>query len=266
MKMKMSTASTPSKASKPSIPESQPSQTVLSPLFQAALKDSTANITTNNLNLKEHSGAAKMKRPSFFTFTTGEMRVSQKKLNHLARLVRGMTLQDAQSQMNMSIKKRGKDVAAMFQRSASALVHNWGFRASSVRQDFIIKQAWVGKGVFLKRIRIHGRGRTGKMTRPRAHLKVILEEKKQDSPLDSQTTEIDPLTGQIYTADRIAAKKAEFDTLVKMFKRDRLFVTLKDAKPVFPGTSPWSGKGWKYITSPKWTDPSNARRATSASR
>lgn len=251
------------------------SESVLSPLFQAALSDNAnkqikkdgengsssdpENIVKNAINNKGHSGAALQPRPSRLLFSTGEMRVSQKKLNHLARLMRGMTINQAQSQMRMTLKKRGKDVSAMLHRSACALVHNWGFNAKTVRDDTIVKEAWIGKGVFLKRIRIHGRGRTGKMTRPYAHLKVILEEKSKCIPsLSLKEQEIDPLTGNPFTKERVKEKQEEFAKLVKIFKRDRLFLTMQDSKPIYPGNTPWTTKGWKYITSPKWINPENA--------
>jgi hypothetical protein len=94
------------------------------------------------------------------------------------------------------------------------------------------------------------------MTRPYAHLKVLLD--KKETPAVAASTDIDPLTGQVYTLDRIIAKQEEFKKLVRIFKRDRLFLPLQDTKPIYAATAPWSGKGWKYITSPKWIDPANA--------
>jgi mRNA deadenylase 3'-5' endonuclease subunit Ccr4 len=159
------------------------------------------------------------------------MRVSPQKLNHLARLIRGMSLDEAEQQMAMILKKRGKDVKDLIVRVGHVLSHNYGKN----KDDFIIKQAWVGKGVFLKRLWIHGRGRTGRMTRPTAHLKIMLGQKiSQDS------------------------KSIELQKLVKQFKRHRLFVSLKDKQPIRPAYPIWSSKPWKYVTSPKWIESSNA--------
>lgn len=97
------------------------------------------------------------------------------------------------------------------------------------------------------------------MTRPYAHLKVILKEKRVETELFNGKDAIDPLTGLPFTEARIKAKQDEWVKLVKMFKRDRLFVTMKDEKPIYPGNNtPWTRKGWKYVTSPKWLDPINA--------
>jgi ribosomal protein L22 len=221
-------------------------QSILSPLLDAAVKD--AELTSNKT-----LGASKLPLQEKLIFTTGEMRVSQKKLNHLARLIKGMDLEQAQSQMRNVLKKRGKDVAAMLHRAGCALSHNWGQN----KQDYIISQAWIGKGVFLKRIRIHGRGRSGKMTRPYAHLKVMLEKKKSFSSI---LPSIDPVTGLEMSAEKRAQKEVEFFKLVKIFKRDRLFVTMKDTQPIYGVNPPWTSKGWKYITSSKWISPNNAMK------
>jgi ribosomal protein L22 len=164
-------------------------------------------------------------------FSTGNLKVSPFKLNHLARLIRGMSLAEAGLQMKMVMKKRGKDVEQMLHRAGCALEHNYG----KSRADYYIRRAWVGKGVYLKRIRIHGRGRTGRMTRPTAHLKIELAEKES------------------MTKEAIEMRK-----LVRLFKKNRLFVSLKDKQPVLPANPIWSSKPWKYITSEKWIEPHNA--------
>jgi ribosomal protein L22 len=186
-----------------------------SSLIDAALKDAQAKTTNKAIPY----------------FSTGNLKTSPFKLNHLAKLIHGMSLQEASLQMKMVIKKRGKDVGEMLHRAGCALEHNYG----KSRKDYYIKRAWVGKGVFLKRLRIHGRGRTGRMTRPTAHLKIELVEKGSMTP-----------------------EAVEMRKLVRLFKKDRLFVSLKDKQPVLPVNPVWSTKSWKYITSKKWIEPQNA--------
>lgn len=97
----------------------------MSPLFKAALQDGEKAAPKNTEELrnsvitKGHTGHAVSARPSTLVFTTGNMRVSQKKLNHLARLIKGMSIEQATAQMRMTVKKRGKDVAAMLKRSGT---------------------------------------------------------------------------------------------------------------------------------------------------
>lgn len=195
--------------------------TALSPLFQAAIKDAAPAA-------KKGTAAPFRAIP---VFTTGDMHVSHRKLNHLSRLIAGMSLTAARQQMRAVLQKRGVNVVAMLNRVENALKHNYA-------QDPLncyIKQAWVGKGTYIKRIRIHGRGRTGRVTRPKAHLKVMVEIRKP-----------------------AVEKDEKFEKMVKMFRKHQLFVTMKDTVPV-QGLYPiWSNKPWKYLTSPKWVGPENA--------
>ncbi|KAJ3315261.1 54S ribosomal protein L22, mitochondrial [Boothiomyces sp. JEL0838] len=160
------------------------------------------------------------------TFTTGNMRTSPQKLNHLARLIRNMTLDEAEAQMRNVLKKRGLNVAQMIKRVGHVLNHNY----NQDKKEYYIKRAWVGKGAFLKRMRIMGRGRHGVMHRPHAHLKIQIEKIKP---------------------------KSDIDELLKKFKKD-LFIQVQDTKPVYPIHPVWSSKPWKYVTSDKWVDPKNA--------
>ena len=40
----------------------------------------------------------------------------------------------------------------------------------------MVKEAWVGKGIYLHGIRYHGKGMFGQMTRPRAQMRILLTE------------------------------------------------------------------------------------------
>ncbi|KAI8912457.1 ribosomal protein L22/L17 [Gorgonomyces haynaldii] len=190
--------------------------TGVSPLFQAALKDA------------KPQEARQVILP---TFQTSNMHVSPQKLNHLARMINDMSLTEAKRQMRFTPKRRGVNVYNLLSRVSHVLKHNY----SKEPEHYFIKRAWVGKGKFEKRIRIHGRGRFGNVTRPRAHLKIQVEERLPETK-----------------------EQVEFKKLVKAFKRHNLFVTMQDTKPLMPQQPIWSSKPYKYITSKKWMDPKNA--------
>lgn len=116
----------------------------LSPLFQAALADTLPKTI--------HKGTAGPGR-AIPIFSTGNMKVSPQKLNHLARLIHNMTLDNAQVQMRNVMMKRGVNVASLIQRVKSALKHNYGVDY----QGFRISECWVGKGIYRHTLRVHGR-------------------------------------------------------------------------------------------------------------
>jgi ribosomal protein L22 len=91
----------------------------------------------------------------------------------LARQIRGLPLSEAIAQMTFSPR-----------RAAVKIRHNLAFAQKNAllqkgmkSEDLVVAQAWVGKGQYSKRIKIHGRGRMGVMHRKQAHMKYILQEK-----------------------------------------------------------------------------------------
>ncbi|KAJ3012932.1 54S ribosomal protein L22, mitochondrial [Thoreauomyces humboldtii] len=213
----------------------------------AAGSDATASPTSSTASASEKKATASLSRrrkgksvrvqkprPTnpIPTFTTGDFRVSPRKLLHLARLIRGMSLSEATTQMLMSKKRPADRVRAMLHRAAAALRHNY-------KEDpgtFVVKEAWVGKGTYLKRLKIHGRARFGIMHHPAAHVKVVLEKRNLE----------------------MTKEEREFERLVKMFRRSKLYVSMKDDRPVKQLHPVWSSKPWKYVTSSRWVSPDNA--------
>ena len=194
----------------------------VSPLFQAALQDAKqAKPSLNSLKLP--------------IFTTGNIRGSPQKMNHLARLLPGRTLSDAMRQMRFTLKRRGKNVAMLINRIQNALRHNYGIDPA----ECMIERAWVGKGVYLKRIRLHGRGRFGTMHRPSSHIKVIV-----GPNLKPKTREEKDL--QILSH---ALRQQERNTKLNVVGIMRENVPIAFTEPI------WSKKPWKYVTVKRWRDP-----------
>jgi len=165
-------------------------------------------------------------------FSSGSIRVSPRKLNLLSRLIRNMSLDDAKLQMHHTLKRSGKPIEAMIKRISCSLKHNYNVDPS----DFFVKQSWVGKGMYLKRVSIHGKGRAGVMHHPSAHLKIMVEESK-----------------------KLSTEQQEMADLLKLYKKRKLFISVQDKRPVNPAYPIWSKKPWKYVTSKKWISPDNAK-------
>lgn len=101
------------------------------------------------------------------------MKISPQKLNDFARVIRHMRVDDAIMQCRYSVKKASKIVE-------SALVSAYANATNNHSMDgerLYVEHAFVGKGQYLKRIRMHGRGRSATMYKYRSHLTVVLEER-----------------------------------------------------------------------------------------
>jgi ribosomal protein L22 len=182
--------------------------------------------------LKEARGNADaIKLP---TFTTGRFKGSHRKVNHLTRLIQGMSLQEAHTQMSMNLKRPAENVVKMLHRVMAALRHNYNLDPAR----YYIQRAWVGKESHRKAINIHGRGRMGIITHPYSHVKITLGERDPNPSKEDK----------------------EVAQLAQIFRRTKPFIPLNETRPLQFAHPVWSSKPWKYVTSPKWIDSENALR------
>ncbi|OZJ03148.1 hypothetical protein BZG36_03889 [Bifiguratus adelaidae] len=103
-----------------------------------------------------------------YRFSTANFKASPQKLNMLARQIRGLPLSEAIAQMTFSPK-----------RAAVKIRHNLAFAQKNAllqkgmkSEGLVVSQAWVGKGQYSKRIKIHGRGRMGVMHQSKGEVKI----------------------------------------------------------------------------------------------
>jgi large subunit ribosomal protein L22 len=87
-------------------------------------------------------------------------------------IIRGQHIDDAIIQCQIHTKKAAQMTGKLLESARANAVNNHGLDGSILNVD----QAWVGKGQYLRRVSIHGRGRSGVMHKNRAHLTVVLKE------------------------------------------------------------------------------------------
>lgn len=97
---------------------------------------------------------------------------SPHKLNLVARLVRGLSLEEAHRQLAGTVKKHRVEVADAI-RTAATNACSFGM----LEDRLIVSRAFVNKGKYLKRLRPwHGKGRFGIEHKKYAHLCVEVQE------------------------------------------------------------------------------------------
>lgn len=107
--------------------------------------------------------------------------ISPRKLNDFVRILPGLHVEDALIQCRIHHKKSARICERVLLSARANATTNHGLDASRL----CVSQAWVGKGQYLKRVSIHGRGRSGVMHKKRSHLTIILKE--SDEPLARKT-------------------------------------------------------------------------------
>ena len=102
------------------------------------------------------------------------IRVSPQKLNLVAQMIRKETASNAISILQFS-KRRISNVVEKALRSAISNAEN---NHSLDIDKLIVKEAYVGKGIVMKRFHARARGRGARILKPFSHLTILLSEQE----------------------------------------------------------------------------------------
>jgi len=101
------------------------------------------------------------------------VRVSPLKLNNLVRLIVNQKVDKAINQLKFSQKRISTSVLKVLNAAIANAENN-----NQMDIDYLyVKEAYVGKGLSMKRFRPRAKGRASKIIKPFSRLTIILEEK-----------------------------------------------------------------------------------------
>ncbi|TQD88078.1 hypothetical protein C1H46_026375, partial [Malus baccata] len=140
---------------------------------------------------------------------------SPKKVNLVAALVRGMRVEDALLQLQVTVKRASKTVYQVIHSARANATHNHGLDPDRL----LVAEAFVGKGFFKKRLSYHAKGKCGVKVRPECRLTVVVREITPDEEAE--------------------IAKLKVKNFIKMTKRERKLVPhqLIETTPI------WGRKG-----------------------
>eukprot|EP00743_Colponemidia_sp_Colp-15_P001324 GILK01001451.1.p1 GENE.GILK01001451.1~~GILK01001451.1.p1 ORF type:complete len:310 (-),score=37.36 GILK01001451.1:124-957(-) len=144
---------------------------------------STNSVTAPAYNFPECIFPQDLPKPPPTVYAEGKVtkiKYSPRKMNVICKEIRRQYAMDAILRMNMHPSTKARYVKAAILRAV---------REAHDRKKFDVDRLWiaeasVGKGIFLKRLNIQGRGKSGTMTRPSCHVRVLLKEKSLDEFFD----------------------------------------------------------------------------------
>ncbi|XP_067899156.1 39S ribosomal protein L22, mitochondrial [Heterodontus francisci] len=105
---------------------------------------------------------------------------------YLAKMIRGMTFDQAVAQLQFNDKKGAKVMLEVLLEAQEMAVRNHNLE---YRSNLYLAESFSSKGQYLKRIRYHGRGMFGIMDRVYCHYFVKLVE--GSPPVEKKTTGFD---------------------------------------------------------------------------
>ncbi|MEO1398025.1 MAG: 50S ribosomal protein L22 [Pseudomonadota bacterium] len=100
------------------------------------------------------------------------IRVSPQKLNLVAQLIRGKSASRALSDLEFSSKRIAGTVRKCLQSAIANAENNHDLDVDSL----VVKEAFVGQSIVMKRFMARGRGKSSRIQKPFSHLTIIVRE------------------------------------------------------------------------------------------
>ena len=102
------------------------------------------------------------------------IRISPRKLNVVAELIRGKAAQTALAELTFSKRRIAGTVKKVLQAAIANAENNHQLDVDRL----VVAEAFVGKSFQLKRFHARGRGKSSSITKPFAHLTVVVRERE----------------------------------------------------------------------------------------
>lgn len=103
---------------------------------------------------------------------TRNLRISPQKLNLVAATIRGSKVEKALNDLTFSRKRIASDVKKTLESAIANAEENHGLEIDNL----VVTEAFVGKGLVMKRFRPRAKGRGAKILKPFSRLTVIVSE------------------------------------------------------------------------------------------
>ncbi|KAJ3082571.1 54S ribosomal protein L22, mitochondrial, partial [Physocladia obscura] len=225
-------------------------------------------------------GLAGLTAVAQFTLTSRAFRVSPKKTNLVAKVLRRLELHDADRQLRFSPKRVASLMRPLVQQ---ALRHAAELDAKLARPDaaspdtpraaraapsplptvhWRVAQCFVSKAKFLRRLKLHARGRFGVMHHPASRVCLIVERSTSTASFNTIDATNPARPSFAVRADPAFKKLQELEKLAHIFKTHNLYAPFVEPKknPVRFLNPVWSPKSYKYVTRSNWLSPKRTSR------
>ena len=100
------------------------------------------------------------------------IRTSGQKLNLVAKSIRGCNIKVAIDQLSFSKKRVSREVLKVLNSAIANAENNFGLDIDKL----VVKEAYVGKSIVMKRMRARARGRAARILKPFSKLTILLKE------------------------------------------------------------------------------------------
>jgi large subunit ribosomal protein L22 len=113
---------------------------------------------------------------------TKNIRVSPRKLNLVAALIRGRTAQDAVATLTFSKRRIAQTVRKTLESAIANAENNHQLDVDRL----VVSRAEVGRSIVMKRFHARGRGRSSKVEKWFSHLRIVVAEQTAEAPAQQE--------------------------------------------------------------------------------
>tara|TARA_A100000171_G_scaffold18580_1_gene17107 strand:+ start:3185 stop:3565 length:381 start_codon:yes stop_codon:yes gene_type:complete len=106
--------------------------------------------------------------------TLKALRISPQKLNLIAEMIRGRDVVEALDLLSFSSKRASKSVYKLLTSAVSNAENNHGLDLDSL----VVAEAFVGKGLVMKRFHARARGRGARILKPFSRMEIIVRQQE----------------------------------------------------------------------------------------
>jgi large subunit ribosomal protein L22 len=100
------------------------------------------------------------------------LRISPQKLNLVAQLIRGKKVERALAELEFSHKRIAGQVRKVLESAIANAENNHGLDTDAL----VVKEAFVGNSLVMKRFMARGRGRSARVEKPFSHLTIVVRQ------------------------------------------------------------------------------------------
>jgi large subunit ribosomal protein L22 len=104
------------------------------------------------------------------------IRTSPRKLNLVAQSIRGQSAEKALATLTFSPKRVAQEVKKVLQSAIANAENNHDLDVD----DLVVREAWVGRNLVMKRFHARARGRGARIEKPFAQVTIVVEEKREE--------------------------------------------------------------------------------------
>jgi large subunit ribosomal protein L22 len=131
------------------------------------------------------------------------IRVSPRKLNLVAQMIRGKKVDRALNVLTFSQKR----IASVVKKALQSAIANAENNHDLDVDDLVVKEASVGKNLVMKRFHARARGNAGGIEKFFSQITIIVEEKREEAPAKEEVKADAPKSKAKKTSGKAPAKK-----------------------------------------------------------